>query len=557
MSVRIQFDNPHTFYTNLDFITGRIILSLTSDETVSAIIVKLEGESRSQLMRPVGPQYQPNRRDNRQAVAMENHKILYKVSQVFPSLNPQTSQTLGLAYTLRAGQHEYPFRLKIPFNNGCCNPQAQQMGPGSGFGGLGLGGLQQMQYRHVKKTLPPSLTGFPGEAEIRYYVKVTVQRPSIFKENRRSAIGFKFLPIEPPRPPPTTNEAYARRPFGFQVGIAAPVRKSSIFRKNPTPTPLSDTAPKGEIDARLPSPAILTCNEPLPLRLIARKLNMSAENIFLMSLQVHLFGYTEVRAQDVARTETSNWVLMSMNGLAIPIGTPSDPIRTETIIDKTLWNQIPLPNTVAPSFTTCNLSRRYDLEVRVGLGYGFVGEIQPQTITLPLRFQVEIYSGISPPPALLTAMANNPAPTLANRPTLPIRPATSHIPTTIPISSTSNIYTTPQQLQPHTPAPIPAPDPLYPPQLGTPGAAALDDAPPSYEDAMADEISPADGPRREYSGVTDVDAPSMDEKGQPAPSVSAVSPSNSIKFRISYVEGEKNQPSKLKLRFASDRPVPS
>ena len=30
------------------------------------------------------------------------------------------------------------------------------------------------------------MTGFPGEAEIRYYVKVTVNRPSLFKENPRA-----------------------------------------------------------------------------------------------------------------------------------------------------------------------------------------------------------------------------------------------------------------------------------------------------------------------------------------------------------------------------------
>ena len=41
---------------------------------------------------------------------------------------------------------------------------------------------------HVKQTLPPSLSGFPGEAEIRYYVKVTVNRPQFFKENPR-AVG--------------------------------------------------------------------------------------------------------------------------------------------------------------------------------------------------------------------------------------------------------------------------------------------------------------------------------------------------------------------------------
>lgn len=58
-------------------------------------------------------------------------------------------------------------------------------------------------------------------------------------------------------------------------------------------------------------------------------------------------------------------------------------------------------------------------------------------------------------------------------------------------------------------------DPLYPPQLGTPSAASADDAPPSYEDAMADEIGPVDGPRRDYSGMTNENAPSQidDEKG--------------------------------------------
>jgi hypothetical protein len=374
MSVRIQFDDPHTFYTNLDVISGKIILSLTSDENVSAIMVKLEGESKTALMRPMQQQNPQlySRRDARQGLAVENHKILYKVDQVFPTL--ATGGAMGMQYTLRAGQHVYPFRFKIPFNNGCFEPHNQQMGPGSGFGGLGLSGLQQMQYRHVKKTLPPSLTGFPGEAEVRYYVKVTVQRPSIFKENRRSAIGFKFLPIEPPRAPPTTNEIYARRPFTFQAGLASHAKKTSMFKKNPTP--LSETAPKGEVDARLPSPAVLTCNEPIPLRILLRKTNESAENVFIVSLQAHLYGFTEVRAQDVARTETSTWVLFSLNGLSIPVGSPSDPVRKENIIDGQMWDRIPLPNTVAPSFHTCNLTRKYELEVRVGLGYGVIGEIQ-------------------------------------------------------------------------------------------------------------------------------------------------------------------------------------
>lgn len=43
--------------------------------------------------------------------------------------------------------------------------------------------------RHVKRTLPPSLTGFPGVAEIKYYVKATVVRPQFYKENLR-AVSF-------------------------------------------------------------------------------------------------------------------------------------------------------------------------------------------------------------------------------------------------------------------------------------------------------------------------------------------------------------------------------
>lgn len=375
MSVRIVLDDPHAFYTNLDFISGRVLLNLNSDENVSGIFVKLEGESRTILIRPTNPNLPPHlQRRDRNTAASENHKVLYKVNQVFPSESGSGVGTRGLAYTLRAGQHEYPFRFKIPFNNGCSDPQSQQNVPGTGgFGGINLGGMQQLQYRHVKRTLPPSLTGFPGEAEIRYYIKVTVQRPSLFKENRRSAIGFKFLPIEPPRGPKTSKEVYAKRQFEFHPGLVTGQKKGLFSKAKPS---LSNTPPKGEIDARLPSPAILTCNEPLPLRLIVRKTNESPEQTFLMSLQVALIGTTEVRALDVKRTETSQWIMMSLQGLAIPIGSASDKVGTETLVDGTLWKSIPLPNTVAPSFHTCNLTRRYEVEVRVGLGYGVVGNIQ-------------------------------------------------------------------------------------------------------------------------------------------------------------------------------------
>lgn len=49
MSVRIQLDKPRGAFTNLDQISGVVILSILGPETVSGITVKLEGESRSLL----------------------------------------------------------------------------------------------------------------------------------------------------------------------------------------------------------------------------------------------------------------------------------------------------------------------------------------------------------------------------------------------------------------------------------------------------------------------------------------------------------------------------
>jgi hypothetical protein len=372
MSVRIHLDDPHAFYTNLDFISGRIILNLSREDDVSAILVKLEGESKTRMAIPEDPRM---RGDSRIQYAQENHKILYKVQQVFPS--PDLAPGTLSAYTLRPGQHEYPFRFKFPFNNGCATHQKS-----IGFAGIRLIDLpDQTPYRHVTKTLPPSLNGFSEEAEIRYYVKVTVQRPSIWKGNRRSELGLKFLPIEPIRPRPSNAETFARRPHMFKAGLSPFARKQFAFKKKPTQ--LSNTPPSVLVDARLPSPAILTCNEAIPLRILLKRQAESPEYVFLVGLQIDLIGYTKLRAQQLIKTETGTWVVMSVTGLTMPIGNPSDPVGTESPIDSKIWDRIPLPHTVTPSFDTCNISRIYEIEVRVTLGYGYPQEIQVSLEVFP------------------------------------------------------------------------------------------------------------------------------------------------------------------------------
>lgn len=82
--------------------------------------------------------------------------------------------------------------LQFPFNNACTNNNSM-------LTNLSLSGMRvevaRDTNRHVKKALPPTISGFPDEAEIKYYVKVTVVRPQFYKENMRSVSGRKLLRI--------------------------------------------------------------------------------------------------------------------------------------------------------------------------------------------------------------------------------------------------------------------------------------------------------------------------------------------------------------------------
>ena len=120
--------------------------------------------------------------------------MLYRLATVFP---PDPGVTRQKHYTMNPGLYEYPFEFKvgaisyclvfqakhsqIPFNNTCSSTNTV---PNLKLSGLSLE-IARAPTRHVKMTLPPTLTTFPGLAEIRYFLKVTVNRKEFYKENPR------------------------------------------------------------------------------------------------------------------------------------------------------------------------------------------------------------------------------------------------------------------------------------------------------------------------------------------------------------------------------------
>jgi hypothetical protein len=71
MAVRIRLDNPNPVYTNLDVISGKALLSINKEEAFTAIVVKLECESKTRL---AAPRIDASRRQNSD-VELEIHKV--------------------------------------------------------------------------------------------------------------------------------------------------------------------------------------------------------------------------------------------------------------------------------------------------------------------------------------------------------------------------------------------------------------------------------------------------------------------------------------------------
>lgn len=186
---------------------------------------------------------------------------------------------------------------------------------------------------------------------------------------------FNFLPIEPPRVPPNRRESFARVQYQFAPNLGD--TKPGFFRQRSSPSTSSTGGPpKITLDGRLPDPAIITCNEPLPLRVLVTKMNDSNATIYVKFFSVELIGHTEVRAHQLRMTDTRSWILVSSSNMRMALGGLGSGESGKPIeVDSNLWKRTPLPNTVAPSFETCNLGRRYNLHIKVGLSYGTSEEV--------------------------------------------------------------------------------------------------------------------------------------------------------------------------------------
>ena len=73
MHVQLALEGPHTVFTNLDVVAGKVVLRLSTTTPITSIVVKLEGESHTRLLTPRGRTHEnPN---DRPRPVEEIHKV--------------------------------------------------------------------------------------------------------------------------------------------------------------------------------------------------------------------------------------------------------------------------------------------------------------------------------------------------------------------------------------------------------------------------------------------------------------------------------------------------
>lgn len=205
---------------------------------------------------------------------------------------------------------------------------------------------------------------------------IYIDRPRFYQINLRKTQFFLFLPIEPPRPPRTTQENFARREHQFVVAPPPLLKKRSLFSRTIANEPNVNTIiPRIRIEARLPTPPIITPDNPLPLRLLFQKLTPFPTPIVIKSLQIRLLGTTVVKTRRFAKDIVTPRHVYSNLALRVIIGNEETSTTKEMEADAAIWHAWKLPNDVQPSFSTCNITRYYNMEILVGVSLGIQGGV--------------------------------------------------------------------------------------------------------------------------------------------------------------------------------------
>ncbi|PSN61593.1 hypothetical protein BS50DRAFT_650942 [Corynespora cassiicola Philippines] len=373
MDISITFDYPEATYTNGEVVSGKVILFCPSTITLSKIAVNLIGETKSILSGAPG---------------LLTRRKIDEFHRIFP-VSFVTEKSKSESIKLQFGYHSFPFALKIPWL-----PKCESCPPKTSVSRI----LDDKETQLGPPELPPSMKEPRKGAEVIYrvHIAVTILR-NMFKSTFRKHAEISVWPLDTR---PVSIGSMCSGDFSSFSTVEATIMGSSANSLSPTGTgddllllPSTTGTSKVRIAARFPSEFSLTCARDISMRIDIEKLDGHESDLYLQSFQALLVGYTDVRVGTTTQVQMAFWMVQSLSNLGLKVFSSDDEEGTVNEIDPALWRDKPLHGSVVPSFQSCNLERRYELELLLGFQ---CNSPKARILFVQLRTPVRVFSGITP-----------------------------------------------------------------------------------------------------------------------------------------------------------------
>ncbi|EYE91870.1 uncharacterized protein EURHEDRAFT_463772 [Aspergillus ruber CBS 135680] len=324
MDIRIHLDREQPTYTNEDVVSGHVMLRNGAQLDITAITIKLSGSATSRL------------NSNK---LTQSHQLFERTEQAFPPSQYATWFT-SRKVTIPPGEHAFPFSIRFPQVSECYKATTDVCGkrPAS------------RRTHHLLRKLPPSSGDKTTPEEIKYFLEATVRPDGILCRTQKA-----------------TRDVYFRHVSTISHILPSLTGKETVTCSSGSNSSLSPLT--CEIEAKLLNGPFLLLGQPISLNVDVIKLNLDEckSGVFLHNFQTMLIETTEVRARDSMEVHTRSCVIQTTTRVQYE---PRCMVGSTLSFDDSLWSRHCVPLHLTPTFETCNISRSYKLEIRLGIEFG-------------------------------------------------------------------------------------------------------------------------------------------------------------------------------------------
>ncbi|KAF2821138.1 hypothetical protein CC86DRAFT_109709 [Ophiobolus disseminans] len=370
MEVQIHIQDEAQMYSSGDVVIGKVHIYCEQSTTISKLTTTLIGESSSSLTGAPGLLF--SRREE------ETHAFLREEYQMVPSLRTSRLRE-PRPIRLDVGCHSFDFRLRVPWAQNCssCPPNT----PNEDEYGYEFTGEKPTPTSMRK--LPPSISDLQKGNKVAYRVDVAVtMMRNMFKSRTVKSCPITIWPIDAY----SAQHNHKSSSSSSSSSSVAAVTTARATILGPSSLPLPSHHQAEDVLGLTPAEILISAtfqphfqlvktpntdarspyNREVKMDLSVTKLNEHPQELYLQSFQMLLVGYTDVRAGAVTHGHMSFWTLQSLSNIGLQVFTASDASGAKRTIDSRLWDGVTLDGSVVPHFATCNLERRYELEVLMG-----------------------------------------------------------------------------------------------------------------------------------------------------------------------------------------------